>query len=134
MNDFEIRSSDPDWLASTLKAYGQQQSFKFVDDGNIGVEPGDMETGLKLLVAAARKGECSWQIIAAALVGLGMAAAGIWMVRAALVDPEPTSRLTLLITGGLMLATTGGAAALNALGTKFEVHAGSDWIEVKPAS
>ena len=133
MNDFEIRSSDPDWLASTLRAYGQQQSFRFVDDAGVGVEPEDLQTGLKLLAAAARKGECSWQIIAAALVGVGMAAAGIWMVRAALVDPEPSSRLGLLITGGLILTTTGGTAALNALGTKFEVHAGSGGIEVKPA-
>lgn len=132
MDEFVIRSSDPDWLGKILKAFGEKKRFRFVDDGEIGINPDDLQTGLKLLAAAAQKGECSWQTILAALVGLGLSAVGIWLVRAAILDPEPTSRLTLLVAGGLILATTGGAAALHALGARFAVRVDDDGVEVKP--
>lgn len=61
--------------------------------------------------------------ISTILVSLGITASGIWIVLAAIADPEPTSKLTLLIAGGLILALTGSLGTLRALGITFSVSA-----------
>ena len=39
----------------------------------------------------------------------------MWLVRAAIMDPEPTSKLSLLITGGVVCLAGGGFSAIKIL-------------------
>jgi len=60
----------------------------------------------------ARKAKLSAREIAGACVAVGMSVAGVALIVAAIFDPEPTSKLTALVTGGIVLAATGGASAV----------------------
>ncbi len=73
--------------------------------------------------------------IVAALAGIGITGLGIWMVFAAIADPEPTSKLGLLIVGGIIITLTGSLGTLAALGIKFSVSAKSPQghaFEIRP--
>ena len=77
----------------------------------------------------------TWQQIVGVLSGIGITGVGIWMVAAAIADPEPTTKLGLLIGGGIILALTGSLGTLAALGIKFSVSAKSPLghtFEIKP--
>jgi hypothetical protein len=52
---------------------------------------------------------------AAVAVSLGLSAAGVAFVVLAVLDPEPTSKLGLLVGGGALCALTGGASAVGIL-------------------
>ena len=63
---------------------------------------------------------------------LGVSIAGIWLIRVALVDPEPTSKLWLLLAGGVLSIVTGGGYATYIL-TKRKppnIKAGPKGIEI----
>ena len=60
---------------------------------------------------------------ACALAGGGVTGVGVWIILAAIADPEPTSKLGLLIAGGLLLGLTGSLGTLAACGVKFSVSA-----------
>lgn len=105
-----IRTSESDWLKKLAKLYEARRDGTFVDDAGLGIDP----TSQSLLDMARRGGLSTTEIVAVALA-CGMSAAGVWMVVAALADPEPTSKLGLLVAGGLLLAVTGGHSALQVL-------------------
>jgi len=44
-----------------------------------------------------------------------MSLTGIWLVSAAILDPEPTSKLGLMVGGGIVLVATGGTASIGIL-------------------
>ena len=67
------------------------------------------------------KGGFPLKSIMAVLFGLGLSGAGIWMIVAAIADPEPTSKLGLLVAGGVLITLTGGMGTLAALGVKFVI-------------
>ena len=48
-------------------------------------------------------------------VSLGMSATGIWMIIVGVADPEPTSKLGLLIGGGVICVVGGGFSAIRIL-------------------
>ncbi len=50
-----------------------------------------------------------------ALSSAGLAGVGVWLVRAAIVDPEPTSKLALLVGGGLLCILGGGFSLIKSL-------------------
>jgi len=127
-----IHSSAPRWLDTALEHYRDGRGFRFDDDGGVGLQPRDFATGLKLVAAASKKGGVSRKKIAAILAGLGMSAVGVWMLRAALRDPEPVTRTALLISGGTTLVLGGGGAVLSALGAEFKASNGPTGIEVRP--
>jgi len=130
-----IRSSDPDWLEKALKQYSAKAPFVFEDDARLGLDAKDLRSAVTLIKAAKSKGDMKWKQIAAFLSSLGITGAGIWIVAAAIADPEPTSKLGLLITGGLVLAVTGSLGTLSSLGIKFSVFARTPFghsFEIKP--
>jgi len=51
----------------------------------------------------------------AVLVSLGLSAVGVWMIAAALADPEPTSKLALLVAAGAISVIGGGFSAIRVL-------------------
>ena len=48
-------------------------------------------------------------------MAVGVSAAGVMMVVLAIIDPEPTSKLSLLVGGGAVCVLTGGLTAVGIL-------------------
>ncbi len=120
-----VRTSEKDWLEKALKLYLEKKPFKFIDDANLKFTEDDLMSAVKLIRAAKLKGVVSWQRIVGVLAGIGITGVGVWMIAAAIADPEPTSKLGLLIGGGIILALTGSWGILTAIGMKFSVAAKS---------
>ncbi|MDD9942628.1 MAG: hypothetical protein OXU20_16425 [Myxococcales bacterium] len=130
-----VRTSDPGWLEAALEHYVQGQPFDLKDDAGVGLTARDVVTAAHLLVAAKRTGKLSLNRIIAAVSGLGIAGAGLWMIAAALADSEPTSKLGLLVGGGVLVVLTGGLGTMAALGVRFTVRArsvGGHVFEIRP--
>jgi hypothetical protein len=108
-----VRTSQPGWLAILAKAYKDQTPTLIIDDANVGIDPASHS-----LFDMGRKADLSTAEIAAACIAVGMAAAGVVMVVLAFVDPEPTTKLGLLIASGTVLALTGGLSAIHILTKK----------------
>ena len=120
-----VRTSEKDWLEKALKLYSKKASFKLIDDRGLGITEADLKSAIILINSAKSKSWATWQQIAGTLAGLGITGAGVWMVYAAIVDPEPTTKLGLLIAGGIVLALTGALGTLTSLGVRFLVSARS---------
>jgi hypothetical protein len=128
-----VRTSEKTWLEKALRHYRDRTRFRLVDDAEVGITEKDVASGVALIKAASRD-KLGWRKIAQVLVGFGLSGAGVAMVILAVLDPEPTSKLSLLIAGGVILALTGGVAMLRALGQtwKVRVHRGGTTFEVEP--
>lgn len=118
-----LKTSNTEWLKIAIDNYSKKQAFTLVDDANIGLTEKDLVSAVTLIRAAKKKGGFSIRTIAQALTSIGITGAGIYIVILAIADPEPTSKLGLLITGGLILAVTGSLGALSSLGIKFSIAA-----------
>ena len=105
-----IRTSDSKWFESLARAYKKRLSIKLIDDAGVGIEPAKQT--LLDMGKQARLGKSQW---AGVLVSLGMSGIGIWMIVAAIHDPEPTSKLGLLIVGGSVCILGGGFSAIRIL-------------------
>ncbi len=118
-----IHTSDQKWVEKALKAYSKKLEFNLVDDAEMGLNEKDVKSAMHLLAFIKREKRLNLKEITAILVSLGITASGVWIVLAAIADPEPTSKLSLLIAGGLVLALTGSLGTLRALGISFNVTA-----------
>jgi hypothetical protein len=130
-----VKTSEMNWLANALKLYSEKKPFQFVDDAGLKLKEKDLISAVSLIRAAKSKGGVTWQQIVSVLAGIGITGVGVWMVAAAIADPEPTTKLGLLIAGGIILALTGSVGTLAALGTKFSVLAKlpqGHTFEIKP--
>ncbi|MBN2224440.1 MAG: hypothetical protein JW765_07180 [Deltaproteobacteria bacterium] len=127
-----VRTSVKDWLERSLKLYKDKAPFVFIDDAGVGITQKDLESAVSLIRAAKTKGKLDFKSIASVLAGIGLSGAGIWMIAAAVADPEPTSKLGLLIAGGIVITLTGGIGTLSALGVRFVITGrGSSGSEFK---
>ena len=105
-----VRTSQPDWLKTLAVAYKNRKPALLIDDAGLHVDP----AGFTLLQMA-REVKLSHREIAGVCVALGMSAAGIGMIVLAFVDPEPTSKLGLLVAGGVTSFVCGGWSAIRIL-------------------
>ena len=130
-----VKTKDKDWLEKSIKLYTARKPFTLTDDAGLGISEADLKSAVTLIRAAKSKGAVSWQQIAAVLAGVGITGIGVWMIAAAVIDPEPTSKLGLLVAGGILLALTGAVGTLAGLGVRFIVTAKSPQghsFEIKP--
>jgi hypothetical protein len=120
----EIRSSESEWILKLSQAYKDRVPVIFVDDAVTGFDPRN-DT---IFSFGQRSGftRTDWEKV---LGCLGVSVVGIVLIVLAMIDPEPTSKLAILVAGGVILACTGGAAALFVVtGLKpptVKVHAGA---------
>jgi hypothetical protein len=130
----EIKTSDEKWLEKALKAYSIKQQFSIDDDGQVGLKETDVKSAVALISFAKKGHHVSWRKISQILASLGITGVGVWIIAAAIADPEPTSKLSLLVAGGLVLALTGSLGTLASLGLKFHVSArrGGTEFHIKP--
>lgn len=105
-----VRTTQPGWLAVLAKAYKDRTPTLLIDDANTGIDPSTHS-----LFEMGRKAEVSKADIAGACIGVGMTAAGIAFVVLAFLDPEPTTKLGLLVISGAILALSGGFTAIHIL-------------------
>lgn len=102
-----VRTSQPRWLDALARNYKDRTSVLLIDDAGIGLDPGS-----QTLLLMARQAGLSQREVAGACVAAGMSAVGITMIVLAFLDPEPTSKLGLLVAGGTVCTLYGGFSAL----------------------
>jgi hypothetical protein len=105
-----VRTSEPDWLKTLALAYKNRKPLLLIDDAGLHVDPASFT-----LLQMVREVKLSHREIAGICVALGMSAAGIGMIVLAFVDPEPTSKLGLLVAGGVTSFVCGGWSAIRIL-------------------
>jgi hypothetical protein len=105
-----IRTSEKDWLARMTRAYREHVEVEFIDDAGIGIDPATQS--LLQMGLAGRLTSKEWTAVA---ISGGMTALGAGMVVLAVLDPDPTSKLGLLVGSGALLALTGGFQTIRLL-------------------
>ena len=105
-----VRTSDPNWLRTLALLYRARASGVLIDDAGLGINPED-----QTLLQMARVSGLSKREIAGVSVALGMSGVGVTMVILAFLDPEPTSKLGLLVGGGAVCVLGGGFSAIRIL-------------------
>jgi hypothetical protein len=110
VNESVVRTSEKGWVGALARAYRNRDRILLVDDANVGIDP-----ARDSLVAMGIKARLSLEEWIAVGVSVGMSAAGVVMVVLAFVDPEPTSKLGLLVGGGAVCVLAGGLTAIRVL-------------------
>ena len=105
-----IRTSESAWFATLASAYKMRQRFTLIDDAEVGIDP-----HVQSLLDMGQLARLSVRDWAGVLVSLGMATTGVALIVAAIVDPEPTSKLGLLVGGGISCVLGGGLSAIRIL-------------------
>jgi hypothetical protein len=105
-----IRTSEKDWLPRLTQAYRERAQVNLIDDAELGVDPATQS--LLQMGATGRLTRREWT---AAGLSAGMTLFGATLVVLAIVDPEPTSKLGLLVGSGALLALTGGFQTIRLL-------------------
>jgi hypothetical protein len=105
-----IKTSDQRWLERLARAYKDRLPVSLVDDADVGIDP-----SAQTIFQVARSVGMSSREIAGVAIALGMSAAGAAMVVLAFLDPEPTSKLGLMIGGGVTCLLGGGFSAIKIL-------------------
>jgi hypothetical protein len=122
-----VRTSQPGWLEALARIYKQRRSALLIDDAKFGIDPAS-----QTLFDMAKQAGLSKTDFAAVCIALGMSAVGIGMIVLAFFDPEPTSKLGLLVGGGAVCLLGGGFTAIRIL-TKHKppnIKATLDGIEI----
>lgn len=102
-----IRTSERGWYAALALAYKYRVAVSAIDDAAVGFDPSK-----DTLYKVARNAKLGAREVAGACVAVGMSVDGVGLVVAAIFDPEPSSKLTALVTGDIVLAASGGASAV----------------------
>ena len=105
-----VRTSDPGWLRELALLYRARLAGVLIDDAGLGINPGDQN-----LLQMARYSGLSRRELVGVCVALGMSVTGVTMVVLAFLDPEPTSKLGLLVAAGAVCVLGGGFSAIQTL-------------------
>jgi hypothetical protein len=108
--DATIRTSQSGWFPRLAEAYRDRRQVVLVDDAKVGIDP--QNQSLVSMGIKAGLSPTDWTAVA---VSVGVSAAGVMMVVLAFLDPEPTSKLGLLVGGGAVCVLTGGLTAVGIL-------------------
>jgi len=105
-----IRTSEQGWFPRLAQAYRERTPVVLLDDAQVGIDPRNQS----LVAMGIRAGlsPADWTAVG---VSVGVSAAGVLMVVLAFIDPEPTSKLGLLVGGGAVCVLTGGLTAVGIL-------------------
>ena len=110
MEEIQIRTSEQGWFTELARAYRQKTPVFLIDDAKVGIDP-----AVDSLAAMGLKAKLTPREWSAVSVAVGLSAAGAAMVVLAFLDPEPTSKLGLLVGGGAVCVLTGGLTAVRIL-------------------
>ncbi|MBZ5528320.1 MAG: hypothetical protein LAN71_10525 [Acidobacteriia bacterium] len=108
--ELTIKTSERGWLAQLARAYRNQERIVVMDDANVGIDPGSQSLlGMGLKAGLTRK---EW---IAVVIAVGISVFGATTIVLAILDPDPTSKLGLLIASGAALTLGGGFSAIRIL-------------------
>ncbi len=122
-----IRTSETGWLPRLTRAYRERAQVELIDDAVVGVDPATQS--LLQMGLAGRLTRREWTAVA---VAGGMTVLGAAMVVLAVMDPDPTSKLGLLVGSGALLALTGGFQTIRLL-TRLKppsIRVGRDGVHI----
>lgn len=105
-----IRTSEKDWLARLTQAYRNHSEVELIDDAGAGIDPA--RQSLLQMGLTGRLTRREWTAVS---ISAGMTVFGAGLVIAAILDPDPTSKLGLLVGSGALLALTGGFQTIRLL-------------------
>lgn len=105
-----IRTSEKDWLARLTEAYRSHSEVDLIDDAGAGIDPARQS-----LLQMGLTGKLTRREWTAVSISAGMTVFGAGLVIAAILDPDPTSKLGLLVGSGALLALTGGFQTIRLL-------------------
>jgi|SRR5579872_1888971 len=105
-----IRTSEKDWLARLTAAYRSRAAVDLIDDAQVGIDPA--QQSLLQMGVAGRLTRREWTAVS---IAGGMTVFGAAMVVLAILDPDPTSKLGLMVGSGALLALTGGFQTIRLL-------------------
>jgi len=105
-----VRTSEKLWAKILADAYDKRIPLTLVDDAGVGIDP-----TLQSLLVMGIHAKLTIQEWVAVGVGLGMSAAGVMMLVLSFLDPEPTSKLGLMVGGGTVCILGGGFGAIRVL-------------------
>jgi hypothetical protein len=128
----ELKTSDPEFFEKAIPYYKDKKPFNIVDDAGWGLKKQDVESAIALIAAARAKGGTPVKRIITVLGSMGVAGMGIVLILIAVFDPEPTSKLAILLVGGTVLVVGGGLTILWALGAPWRVKVSRDSFELHP--
>ncbi|MGA7524815.1 MAG: hypothetical protein WBW84_20360 [Acidobacteriaceae bacterium] len=109
-SELTIRTSERDWLARLTEAYRNQTQVELIDDAGAGIDPARQS-----LLQMGLSGKLSRREWTAVSISAGMTVFGAGLIIAAILDPDPTSKLGLLVGSGALLALTGGFQTIHLL-------------------
>jgi len=105
-----IYTSEQSWFKQVTHCYRKKEPFTLVDDSDLGVDP-----AIQHIYEMGRLAKMTSREWMATLVSLGLCGIGLRMMVLAVIDPEPTSKLGLLVASGTVLALTGGLNSVRIL-------------------
>jgi len=105
-----IHTSSTNWLRTLAKAYKSQASVLLIDDAEYGIDPIN-----DTLLEMGRKANLHAREWGAVLIALGMAGSGVALLVAAILDPEPFSKIAATLAASIVLIFGGGFAAIRVL-------------------
>jgi hypothetical protein len=110
MDNLIIKTSEAGWFTTLATSYRNRTPVTLVDDAKIGIKPTD-----ETLMQMGLKAKLSMQEWIAVGISVGVGAAGMTMIVLAFLDPEPTTKLGLLVGGGTVSLLGGGFSAIRIL-------------------
>ena len=102
-----IRTSEPQWFAKLVVAYKSRSNITLIDDAKTGIDPS--KDSLVAMGLKAKLSPAEWTAVG---IAVGIGAAGMTMIILAILDPEPTTKLGLLIGSGAVCLFGGGFTAI----------------------
>ncbi|WP_353071233.1 hypothetical protein [Tunturiibacter gelidiferens] len=103
----EVRTTDPKWLEKLAEFYKEHRTVLLKNDAGLPIDPTK-----QTLVQMGRSGKLSKTQWLGVTTSLGIGMFGAYLIVAAILDPEPTSKLGLLIASGVVLVIGGGGTSV----------------------
>lgn len=120
-----IGTSEVNWLDGATKYYSEKIRFTFIDHANLCITEKNLKSAINLTRSARTKSDKTWKSIARVLAGIDASSIGIYIIGLAIVNPEPTTKLGLLVGGGPFLVLTGSLGIFYSLGVTFNLSSSS---------
>jgi len=105
-----------------MECFIYNEEFTVIDDKGVGLNVGYFQSAITFLKFLHDKGELTTKEIISILSGIGISGVVLTLVMLAISDPEPTSKLGLLVGVGITLLLTGSFTIVYSLfNTSFEI-------------
>lgn len=110
MSNLVVRTSEKEWAKGLARVYKQRLPATLIDDAGLGIDPMN-----QTLLDMGRKANLTGPEWVAVCIGLGMSITGAALLAAAVLDPEPYSKIAVTIASAGVMVLGGGFAAMRVI-------------------